>query len=124
MTVIPLPLHTLSYNQWMAEIDKRISELFVRMEKMETQAKHLEAIVDSEKGTLQREATRLREEMKEVENGFREVMYDSENGLLIKLDRLVQESQERKKVKQHIYALWVMIGGMIIKELLSFFNNK
>lgn len=108
----------------MHDINEKISDLFVRMVKMETQAAHIEAIVDSEKGTLHREATRLREEIKLVEDGFREVIYDSEAGLIVKLDRLVQESSERKRVRQHIYALWVMTGGVVIKEFLSFFNTK
>ena len=107
----------------MAEIDKKIQEVLLELEKLKMQALHLEQIVESERGTLQREANRLRVEIAKVEQEIRDILYNPEIGLLIKIDRLVQESLERKRVRQHIWALWVAVGSIIVKVIFDLINK-
>ena len=106
----------------MAEIDKKIQEVLLELEKLKMQALHLEQIVESERGTLQREANRLRVEIAKVEQEIRDILYNPEIGLLIKIDRLVQESLERKRIKQNIWALWVAMAVVLIKEIVVLFK--
>lgn len=103
---------------------EKIHEAFVELEKVKTQLNYLSGIVESEKGTLQREADRLRNEIEIVERNFREIIYDSEKGLLIRLDRLTQESLERKRTKQNIIGLWIAVGSVIVKTIIDFFKSN
>jgi|SRR5687767_1710845 len=102
----------------MTDLHEKILSISLDIEKLKQQAYHLAAIVESEQGTLQREADRLKAEITKVESDFRKIIYD-DNGLLIKIDRLIQESNERKRVKNHIWGLWIAVIVIIIKALFE-----
>ncbi len=102
----------------------KITEAFLEIEKLKLQCERIVNHIDSERGTLQRESTRLREEIATVEKMFREIIYDTEKGLLIKVDRLTVESVNRRKVKSHIIALWIGIIGIIVKEIIDYLKTN
>ena len=56
---------------------------------------------------------------------FKDIIYgkDRKKGIIVELDRLNQESANRKKQQQQIYALWVMVGGVALKEIISYFQK-
>lgn len=102
----------------MADIDDKINKAFMDIEGLKHQSVHLAAIVESERGSLDRASKRFTEELDKVKKEFHEIIYHSEHGLMIAVDRLKQESIERHSMRKHIYALWVMVGGGIITEIL------
>lgn len=48
-----------------------------------------------------------------------ETLYDPDKGLLVRLDRLVQESIERRNLKQQITGLWISIIILIVAVILD-----
>lgn len=43
--------------------------------------------------------------------------------MMIKVDRLTQEINERKKTKQNIWGLWVAVVVIAIKEIIELFKR-
>lgn len=106
----------------MTTTEEKVLAFALELEKLKQQIYHLEGIVESEQGTLQREANRLRVEIKEIEDRFIKIIY-ADNGMMIKVDRLTQESNERKKTKQNIWGLWVAVVVIAIKEIIELFKR-
>lgn len=106
----------------MTPIEKEVSEIAKDIERLKQQIYHLQGIVESEQGTLQREANRLRLEIKELEERFRKILYE-DNGMMIKVDRLTQESNERKRIKQNVWGLWVAVIVLVIRMIFEMFKK-
>lgn len=99
-------------------MEDRIHDLSTKLERLKDQVDHLGAMFDSERGTVQREHKRIHEELGECEKELHEIMYDPENGLVLKVDRLDQEQIKRDKERWQLYGLWVMVlAGLIDKAL-------
>lgn len=99
---------------------QKLYEIKLSIENLKLQLGHLGAIVESEQGTLQREADRLRKEISLVEEKINDYLFRPETGMLIQLDRLIQESKSRKRMQAQIIALAVAViglGATIVKIL-------
>lgn len=107
----------------MSDIEK-ISDLIIQIEKIKLQLGRIESHIDSESGTLSRETKRLRDSISKVEVELKDIVYHHETGLLIKIDRLVQDNDKRKKMEAHIVVLWIMVLAGLLKEVIIYFVNK
>lgn len=105
----------------------RISEAFLEIEKLKLQIERIKSHVESESGTLERMAklatTELKISIEKIELDFKEIIYNSETGLQVKIDRLVQESKERRVNKQNIVGLWIAVGLMIIAKIIEWLSK-
>lgn len=104
-------------------MENEISEIFVEIERIKGQVNHLVATVESEKGTLQREADRLRDEIDRVEKKFFNVLYDEEKGLIVKQAILMHESKERKRMQRIIWSIVASVILLIIKAIFDLIKN-
>lgn len=104
----------------------KIVQAFSDMNLIRAQIGRLEGIIESERGTLKRQREYLTEQIDKVEQEFRNIIYDSEKGLLIKIDRLTQESERWKSIKNNIAGLWLGLLTTVIGVILSwiFSRNK
>jgi len=98
---------------------EKIQEAFTDISNLKLQIGRLLSNIESEKGTLTREADRLHQKINKVESEFREIIYDIDAGLLIKIDRLTVESMERKNLKNHIIVIYITLGSLILKTVLA-----
>lgn len=106
------------------EITDQIRQLFIEIEKLKLGVGRIESHIASESGTLTREAKRLGEEIDKVEKALHDIIYHPETGFMVRIDRLMQESMERKKTKQNIIALWIANGALIIKMTFDYITKK
>src|SRR6185312_16064080 len=93
---------------------EKIQEAFTDISNLKLQINRILSNIESEKGTLKRESDRLHQKINKVEDDFREILYDSDSGLLIKIDRLTTESKERQKMKNNITGLWIAWSTTIL----------
>jgi len=105
------------------DVNERIADLALDVEKMRLKVERIQSHIDSESGTLGRETTRLRTEIDKVERKFDDLFYDAKEGLVVRIDRLLQESEARKKTGQNIVALWIVMAGVLIKIVWDFFSK-
>lgn len=102
----------------------KINQIFLELERLKIAIGRIESHIESESGTISRETNRLMEEINKVEADLRNIIYDPNNGFIVRIDRLMQESEGRKKTKQQIMALWVAVAGILIKIFIDFISNK
>jgi len=103
-----------------------INKIFNEIESIKFQLHRLVADAESEKGTRARTNDRIYKEIESVENELKNLLYgtDRKSGIIVELDRLNQESMERKKTKQNIIMLWITIGGILLKMLFDVITHK
>lgn len=106
------------------EHDEKINSAFTDISNLKIQLLRIFSDLDSEKGSLKRQEERLTEQINKVEKEFRDIIYDAEKGLLIKIDRLTQESISRQNVKKNIVALWIAVVISFIKIILDVIFKK
>lgn len=94
---------------------EQLNKIQLDIEKLKLTVGRIESHIASESGTLSRETNRIREEIHKIEDDMRKVVFHPETGFLVRIDRLIQESQERKKTKQNIIALWIAVGSLLAK---------
>jgi len=103
---------------------QQLYEIKTTLENLRFQVAHLVSTVESEKGTLQREADRLRHEIDILDKKFNDWLFKPETGVLIQIDRLIQESERRKKMQTQIIGLWVAVGIGALKMVVDFIIHK
>lgn len=105
---------------------ERINQAFLDIEKLKLQIARLVSDTESEKDTRRRTTESLMKVIQKIENDFKDILYGTDriSGMVVELDRLKQESIERKRMKNHIYALWIAVGAGIIKEMFDVFTVK
>ncbi len=101
-------------------IHDEIAKIHVQLEGMKFQIARLVSNAESEKGTLQRETDRLYKEIKELEDKI----YDPEKGLLLEVDRLKRDYEQRQNLKKNIFALWIAVGSIIVKYLITIIAER
>lgn len=108
----------------MSEDMETIIQIRLAIERLQQQVGRLGSNVDSEKGSISRTRQELREEISLLELKFNEVLFKPDVGLLIQLDRLVQESERRKKLQAQVVALWITVGGIILEQIFKLLIGK
>lgn len=97
---------------------QKITEAFRELDRLKDQVGRISSHIDSEKGTLGRETKRIRDDIERVGNQFKDVIY-GKDGILIKIDRLEQESISKKQTKQNIIALWIGVSILLIESIIQ-----
>lgn len=109
----------------MDEDEKILHEALTNISNLKIQMGRFEADLESEKGTHQRSEKRIIDAINKVEADFRSIIYDPEKGLLLKIDRLLQESQRRESMQKNIIPLWTAVGIAILSNILTWwFKSK
>lgn len=96
-----------------------LKELELDIEKLKLQLERLKSHVESEGGTQSREWQRLRDEIRETDKKFNDIIYGDGNGkkgILIKLDRLEQ-------FKTAFYWVIGIVAAILIKMLIDFLKK-
>lgn len=106
------------------ETNDKIREIFIEIEKLKLGIGRIESHIASESGTLSRETKRLGAEIAHVEKSIHDIIYHPETGFMVRIDRLMQESAERKKTRQNIIALWIANGAVMIKIIFDLMIKK
>lgn len=108
----------------MDEDEIRLHDAFTTISNLKIQMGRFEADLESEKGTHQRAEKRMVDTINKVEADFRSIIYDPERGLLLKIDRLLQENQRRESMHKNIIGLWVAVGIAILNNILWWWFKK
>lgn len=103
----------------MSEEIEKLIQLRLSIERLQQQILRLQSNAESEKGTLQRQGDVLRKEISLLESKYNEILFKPDTGLLIKLDRLEQDSHRRKKMQYEIRALWAALLTVIVGIVLD-----
>lgn len=108
------------------EVQEKISGIFNELNSLKLQMNRIIADAESEKGTRARTNDRIYKDIEKLEVELKDLLYgeDRKTGIVVELDRLNQESLERKLTKKNIFALWIAVGGIIIKELITLLMRK
>jgi len=104
--------------------EEKIHQAFTDIEKLKIQLGIAMGQIDSEKGTVDRSAKRIYDRISEIDRKFHEILYDPKTGLVLQVDRLTQESTERRRMKNHIIAIWIAVGSLAISFVLKLVNIK
>lgn len=89
-------------------------DILLEIERLKIQQARLESHIKSESGTIEREATRLRDEIKKVETDVRHIIYGNGNtGMIIEIDRL-------KQFKKAVYWLGGIVGAELVFKVFEF----
>lgn len=110
----------------MSDNHEDVKNILLQIEKLKFQAERLVSNAESEKETVKRMHEYILLQVKKVEDELKDILYgkDRQSGIIVELDRLKQESMERKKTKQNIFALWIAFGSLLIKEILTYLMYK
>lgn len=110
----------------MEDLQKNINDIFMKLHHMEMQMQRLVSDAESEKETRARINKAIAADIKRIENDIKELLYgnDRKTGIVVELDRLNQESMQRQRTKQQLFALWIAVGGLVIKEIISILMKK
>ena len=103
---------------------EQLTELRIMVERIQSQLDRLQSNAESEKGTLKRQGEMLRHEIKLVADKWDEIMFDIDKGLMIRIDRLMQDNERRKAMQKQIVALWIVVIGGIVKEVISWISSR
>ena len=104
------------------DYSQEIKKAFLELDRLKDQVGRIASHIDSEKGSIGRETKRIRDDIEKIENQFKEILY-GKDGILIKIDRLEQESLTKKKTKQNIIALWIAVVIMFLQALFQMFKK-
>ena len=102
-------------------------QLYMELHQLKWEVKRLISNADSERGndgTFQRGLKRLKEDIDKLEAEYRESLFNPQEGIMFKLDRLMRESENRKSIKNQIWAIWLIVIGLALKVLYGAFFNK
>jgi hypothetical protein len=97
-------------------------QLYVEVQKLKWEVARLLSNAESERGeagTFQRALKRLKDDILKLEQDYRMSMFDTEAGIVVKLDRLIVESKDRKNFKNQIIGLWVSLICVIVAFVLK-----
>lgn len=110
----------------MDDLQKNINDIFMKLHKMEMQMGRLVSDAESEKETRARINKSIAEDIKRVETELKDLLYgnDRKSGIVVELDRLNQENMIRQRTKQQLFALWIMVGSLVIKEVITLLMKK
>lgn len=110
----------------MTDDSEKIVKLFGDIESIKLQLARLVSDAESEKDTRARTTDFVIDQVRKVEKDLREILYgdDGRGGMVVQLDRLQQELNERKSHKKNIIAIWISIGAIILKEIFDWIKNK
>ena len=101
----------------MAETEKLSPlEIFLSIEKLKWQIDRLVSDSDSEEGTFQREIKRVREDVLKLETEYRSMMFDSDKGVVLKVDRL------SVKVDRHDQIMIGITIGVVVALFIAIIN--
>lgn len=108
------------------EIDdpKKLSlfQLYIEIQKLKWEVGRLLSNAESERGeggTFQRAMKRLKDDILKLEQEYRIAMFDAETGIVVKLDRLIIESRDRKNFKNQIIGLWISLICVVVAFVLK-----
>ncbi len=104
--------------------DETIIQLRLAIERLQEQMNRLVGDHESEKGNRRRLTKFMMEEIKRMNGHLEELKHLIDGTFEIRLDRLEQESERRKKQRNQITALWITVGGLILGKLYDFFFHK
>lgn len=102
-------------------------QLYLEIQKLKWEVGRLLSNAESERGgdgTFQRAVKRVKDDIDKIEGEYREAMYNPEKGMIVKLDRLIQESESRKGLKTQMWALWLLVIGIAIRIVYGIIFNK
>lgn len=110
----------------MADNHEDVKNILLQIERLKLQAERLVSNAESEKETVKRMHEFILAQVKKVEDELKDVLYgrDRRTGMIVELDRLKQESEQRKRTKQNIIALWIAYGTVLLKLVFDFFKSK
>lgn len=108
------------------EAQEKINGILHDILSLKLQMERLMADAESEKETRARTSKRIYIDIEKVENEFKNLVYgaDRKSGIIVELDRLKQESEERKEMKKHVRGLWSAILILIIEQIVLFIIKK
>ncbi len=104
---------------------EKIQETFSQLEQLKYQVLRLVSDAESEKDSRKRSTDHIIDMIRNVETDFKDVLYgkDRMSGIVVELDRLKQESNNRKAIKQNIVALWIAAGSLFAKIIYDALNK-
>lgn len=114
-------------------MDEKIQQLFIDYAELKMQVGILVSRAESERDTQKRandrhsdKANDLIELVEKTENAIMDILYgkDRISGMIVELDRLKQESEERKKTKQNIIALWIAVIVLVAGKIYDLITKK
>lgn len=110
----------------MSDESDKIIKLFGDIESIKLQIARLVSDNESEKGTRQRLTVDLVDRIESVEKELKDILYgsDRKSGIIVQLDRLQTESDDRKFQRKNIIAIWISIGLIFIKELIDWVRGR
>lgn len=97
-------------------------QLYIEIQKLKWEVARLLSNAESERdegGTFQRAIKRLKDDILKLEQEYRIAMFDAETGIVVKLDRLIIESKDRKNFKNQIIGLWISLICVIVAFVLK-----
>lgn len=97
-----------------------IHDLKAKYEILRDQQLHTEALRKSEEGTNEREHKRIREEIEAINKKYFDIIYNRGSGIAFEVDRLKKESDERKKMKTHV---WLLTGTLLIGIIIEIIRS-
>lgn len=99
----------------MSEDIEQLIQLRIKIASFETQLKRLESNAESEKGTIKRQREELRHEITLIENKWDEIMFTPGTGILVQVDRLMQDHEIIKKLLEQVTAQTIVIDRLVIE---------
>lgn len=106
------------------QIDLSPLTLFLSIERLKWQVGRIVSDAESEEGTISRMTKILKDDITTLEKDLKTVLYNPDNGLIIKIDRLTQESISRKQMKNNIIGLWIAVAAGIAVNLFNWLFKK
>lgn len=103
---------------------EQLMQIRLTIERLLIQVGRLESNTESEKGTIKRTRDELRQEIDLLEQKVHEILFAPDKGLLIQMDRLVQESERRRKLQAVVISQGVILFGILIKFFLDWIGKR
>lgn len=103
---------------------EQLMQIRLTIERLLIQVGRLESNTESEKGTIKRTRDELRQEIDMLEQKVHEILFAPDKGLLIQMDRLVQESERRRKLQAVVISQGVILFGILIKFFLDWIGKR
>jgi len=91
-------------------------QLYIEIQHLKWEVGRLLSHLESERGeggTMARTSKHLKEEIQKLDDNFKEMLYDMDNGFLVKVDRLTIKSDRHDKILIGV-TIGVLVGIVLI----------
>lgn len=100
---------------------EQIQKILLDLQWLRDNVNRLISNAESERINMRDKHIEINKRISDLDKLMREVFYDHEHGFLVRIDRLTQESIERRKMKNHIIALEIGLGCVVVAFILDHF---